>query len=240
MVFSDIKITRNRLYEQMAQYVEEMVSSGKLKAGDKLPPERELAATINVSRTVVREAIKALAERGLVAIQPGHGVFVAAPDSSQISSQLARLFRLNSRSNDDLLALRRILEVEIAGQAAGKATDQQLQDMQKAIDRMEENISTAEGYVAADQDFHAALARASGNKIFPILIEALVDRLQESRRLIFRVHGAPQRGQLFHRAIYDAVKRGDAKAAREAMQQHLLQVEEDSKAGQQLSDRDAH
>jgi GntR family transcriptional repressor for pyruvate dehydrogenase complex len=240
MLFEDLKINRNPLYEQMAQYVEEMVSSGKLQAGDKLPPERELAASMSVSRTVVREAIKALAERGLVAIQPGQGVFVSAPNSNQISNQLARLFRLSGRSNDDLLAVRRILEVEIAGLAAGKGTDQELQDMRKAIDVMEEHIDSAESYVAADQDFHAALARATGNEILPILIEAFVDRLQESRRMIFRVHGAPQRGQVFHHAIYNAVTRGDAQAAREAMQQHLIQVEEDSKAGQQLSDLDGH
>ncbi len=240
MGFSDLKIRRDRLYEQVAQGIEEMINYGKLKAGDQLLPEREMAASLNVSRTVVREAVKTLVERGLVSIQPGQGIFVAAPNTNLLSGQLERFFRLNARFLEDLLVVRRILEVEIAGLAPQKATAQDLKEMQEAIERMDKQLESAEGFVKADQDFHAALARATRNEILPLLLEALVDRLQESRRMIFRVKGAPQRGQTFHRAIYEAVKNGDVRGAQEAMRQHLRQVEEDSKAGQKLAELDGH
>jgi GntR family transcriptional repressor for pyruvate dehydrogenase complex len=95
---------------------------------------------------------------------------------------------------------------------------------------MDENIEAPEEYIVADMDFHLALAKAAQNGMFPLLIEVLADLLRESRQMIFQVAGAPQRGQLWHRRICEAVGKQDAVAAREAMREHMQQVAEDAKA----------
>ena len=224
------RVSRERLYEQIADHVEELVSSGKLQQGDRLPPERELAERLGVARGVVREAVKLLGARGLVTVIPGRGTFIAEMSPDAISDHLGRFFRLGSKSHSDLNELRRILEVEIAFLAAQRATPADFEEMQQAIQAMDEYIESAEEYIVADMDFHLALAKAAQNEMFPLLIEVIADLLRESRQVIFQVSGAPQRGQLWHRRIYDAIERQDASAAREAMQQHMQQVAEDARA----------
>jgi GntR family transcriptional repressor for pyruvate dehydrogenase complex len=224
------KFPREQLYEQVADHIEELVSSGKLQQGDKLPPERELAEKLGVARGVVREAVKLLGARGLVTIKPGRGTFIAEIGTNSILDHLGRFFRLGNQSHSDLNELRRILEVEIAFLAAHRAKAEDLAEMKQAIQKMDDNIKVPESYIDADMDFHLALARAAQNVMFPLLTEVLADLLRESRLMIFKVSGAPERGQGWHRKIYGAVKKQDAEAAREAMMQHMLQVTDDAKA----------
>jgi GntR family transcriptional repressor for pyruvate dehydrogenase complex len=224
---------RERLYEQVADHVEELVGSGKLQQGDKLPPERELAQRLGVARGVVREAVKLLGARGLVTVRPGRGTFIVEMSSDSISDHLSRFFRLGYQSHGDLNELRRILEVEIAFLAAQRAEAEDLAEMERAIQEMDDSIETPESYIDADIDFHLALARAAQNVMFPVLTEVLTALLRESRSLIFQVPGAPERGQAWHRRIYKAVERQDADAAREAMKQHMQQVTEDAVASGQ-------
>ncbi len=233
----DLKVRRERLYEQVAESIEELISSGKLKPGDKLPGERELALNLGVSRTVVREAVKALSERGLVTIQPGNGIFVSDLDSNHISDQVGRLFRLNGSSYRDIAVVRRILEVEIAGLAAQNATSEDLAEMKAAIDFMEAHQDSIEQFVLGDRNFHAALARSTHNKILPALLDAFVDQLDEFKRLIFLVEGAPQQGQASHKAIYAAVCEGDVERARAAMLRHVNDAERNSEIGRELAKR---
>jgi len=204
------KVTRERLYEQVADHVEELISTGKLNAGVRLPPERELAEKLGVARGVVREAVKVLEVRGLVAIQPGRGAFVVEDDTQSLSNHLARLFRMGRINHGDLIELRRVLEVEIAGLAAQHASAKSIKEMKQSLVKMDENISSPDRYIAADVNFHLALARATQNKMFPLLIEVIVDGLQESRRLIYHVLGAPERGQAWHRLIAESVEKRDA------------------------------
>ncbi len=225
------KFPRERLYEQIAQHVEELVSAGKLQRGDKLPPERELAERLGVARGVVREAVTLLAARGLVTVKPGRGTFIAEISSDSIVDHLDRYFRLGDQSHNDLNELRRILEVEIAFLAAQRANTENLAEMKQAIQAMDDNIAVPESYIDADMAFHLAIAQAAQNAMFPLLTEVLADLLRESRLMIFEVPGAPERGQSWHRKIYEAVEKQDAVAAREAMRQHMQQVTEDAEAG---------
>ena len=229
------KFTQERLYDRVADHIEELISDGKLQVGDQLPPERELTKKLGVARGVIREAIKVLSSRGLVTVEPGRGTFIAEIGTDSISDHLGRFFRMGKQSHNDLNELRRVLEVEIATLAAQRATSADLAEMQQAIDAMERDIHSPEEYIAADQTFHAALARATQNSMFPLLIDVIADLLQESRRVIFRqVPGAPARGQLWHCRIYEAVKNHDEVAAREAMRAHMQQVSEDAQASSQL------
>ena len=226
-----------QLYERIASHIEDLVDSGKLQLGEKLPSERELAERLGVGRGVVREAIKVLRERGLVTILPGRGTFVAELDTGLLSDQLGRFFRVGPSSYDDLNEVRQILEVEIAGLAAQRASVDDLAEMKRAIKEMQAHIASLDEYIEADSALHLALAKATRNELFPLLIDVMADLLQDSRRMIFQVTGAPERAQSFHRLIYEAVERGDAPAAREAMQRHMQQVTEDVEIAENLQSR---
>ena len=220
---------RDPLYEKIALHIEHLVSSGKLHPGDRLPSERELAEGLGVGRGVVREAVKVLAERGLVTILPGRGTFVSELDPKLRSEQLGRFFRRGGHSYSDLHEVRKILEVEIAGLAAQRATPQDLEKMRQALEEMDANLSpsTQAEFIKADTDFHAALAEATHNPVFALLIDMLMDLLEEARFLMSKMSGVPAKSQAGHKLIYESVRQGDVSAACQAMWQHTQQVAED-------------
>lgn len=124
-----------------------------------------------------------------------------------------------------------MLEIEIAGMAAARAEPDHIEQMDAAILQIDQSRDNLGAFVQADFDFHLVLARATGNPVFPLLTLALLEAVQGSRKYSFQVPGATHRGQVFHRAIRDSVKRGDVEGAREAMRDHLEQSRADSAAG---------
>jgi GntR family transcriptional repressor for pyruvate dehydrogenase complex len=223
---------RQRLYDQIASYVEDAISAGRLEPGEQLPPERELAERFGVARGVIREATKLLAERGLVVVLPGRGTYIAEIDPDVLSGQISRLLRVGSASYHDLNEVRAILEVGIVDLAAERATPEDLVEMKQALDEMEVSLADPDRYIEADLDFHFALANAAKNPLFSQLVSAMVDALRGSRQTIFRVPGAPGRGQSWHRLIYEAVARGDSEAACDRMRKLMQQVMEDARLGE--------
>jgi GntR family transcriptional repressor for pyruvate dehydrogenase complex len=231
-VYSTVRASR--LYEQIVRQIQERIANGTLAPGDRLPPERELAEQFGVSRTAVREAVQALREKGLVEIQPGRGTFIA--DIGDGTSDVVReTFGLIVRRGTGdglghLLEVRTILEPEIAAIAAKRATAADIAALENAIAIMDSALVEADTFVEADLEFHLALARATQNQLIPVLIDPVMDLLREQRMRIFQVRGGPSRGQIHHRRILEAIERHDAPAAREAMADHLRQVNEDSAA----------
>jgi GntR family transcriptional repressor for pyruvate dehydrogenase complex len=218
-----------RLYEQLVERIELKVLSGELRPGDRLPSERELAEKFGISRTAVREAVKALQEKGLVDIQIGRGTFIKHGTSQAVRHSLGFMVRIGQADGQaDLVQVRSILEPEIAALAADGASQDDIGRMEHAIEAMDHALDDAEAFVEADLEFHLALAIASRNSLIPILIDPIVDLLREHRKRIFLVSGGPQRGQVYHKRILEAIKRHDVAQAREAMRAHLEQVRADS------------
>jgi GntR family transcriptional regulator, transcriptional repressor for pyruvate dehydrogenase complex len=224
------KIVRSaRLYEQIVQQVEESIVKGSLKAGDQLPPERELAEQFGVSRTAVREAVKALREKGLVEAYPGRGTFITDGTTHAIRQSLDRMIRIGQPEGSVYLAeVREILEPEIAALAAVRADEQALTSMREPIGVMDNARQDPDAFIEADLDFHLALAEAAANPLILSLIDSIVALLREQRMRIFLVEGGPERGQHHHKLILAAVERRDPEAARNAMRAHLEQIREDS------------
>lgn len=221
-------VQTSRLYEQIVQQIEDSVQKGTLKEGDQLPAERELAQQFGVSRTAVREAIKALHEKGLVDAFPGRGTFITGGKSNSMRQSLDRILKSGQADGAAHLAeIREILEPEIAALAAVRAVEQDLATMREAVGVMDNAGQDADAYIEADLDFHLALAEAAGNPFVLSLIDSIVGMLREQRLRIFYVDGGPVRGQIHHKRILEAMERRDARAAREAMQAHLRQVRED-------------
>jgi len=222
-------VKASRLYEQIVQQVEESILQGKLKPGDQLPAERDLAQRFGVSRTAVREAVKTLCEKGLVESYSGRGTFITRPSSQSIWQSLDLMIRINQQEGAAHLAdLRQILEPEIAALAAPRIEDQLLATMRETVAAMDRSLNDPEAYIEADLDFHLALAEAAGNPLILSLLDSIVGLLREQRSRIFQVEGGPERGQFHHKRILAAIEARDADAARNAMRAHLQQVREDS------------
>ncbi len=225
------QIESERLYERIVEQIEQRILQGDLHVGDQLPPERELCEQLGVSRTAVREAVKALRQKGLVEIYPGRGTFIANGTSQAMRRSLNLVVKLGrSGDSDQLVQVREILEPEIAALAAAHATPEQIVTMNDAVAAMDAALDDADRFVEADLAFHLALAEATQNDIIPTLMDSIIDLLREQRKLIFTTPGGPQRGQVHHKRILKAIKQRDMEAARKAMRAHLVQVRQDSSA----------
>jgi GntR family transcriptional repressor for pyruvate dehydrogenase complex len=224
-------IQNERLYERIVEQIERRVVAGDLKVGDQLPSERELGEQFAVSRTAVREAVKALREKGLLEVRPGKGTFITNGTPGAMRNSLGLLMMFGAQKGSSyLVEVREILEPEIAALAATRIADEYITAMSEAVEMMDTALNNVEVFVEADLDFHLALAEATQNPIIPILMDSIIDLLREQRTRIGLVDGGLQRGQFHHKKILDAVMRRDPQAARLAMQDHLQQVREDTGA----------
>lgn len=224
-------VRSERLYMKIVEQIQRRILAGELKVGDHLPPERDLAEQFQVSRTAVREAVKTLSEKGLVAVRPGRGTFVTNGTSQAVRSSLGMMMKIGQPDGtQDVVEVREIFEPEIAALAAQRASAENIAAMLRAVETMDQALNDAETFIEADLDFHLALAEASNNVIILALLDSFVDLLREQRMRIFFVDGGPQRGQMHHKRILDAVIHHKPEAARDEMRKHLLQVREDSQA----------
>jgi GntR family transcriptional repressor for pyruvate dehydrogenase complex len=218
-----------RLYEQMAEQIKDRILKNELKEGDRLPNEREFAEQFNVSRTVVREAIKSLEKEGLIEVHPGKGTFVSTNIQKAVRGSFSTLMRME-RSEDwtDLIEVRELLEPGISFLAAQRAEAKNIEDLEKAVSIMDAALEDAEAYINADNNFHLALARSTQNELLVSLVEPIVGLLTVQRKKIFNTGGGPQRGQFHHHRILEAIRGHAAESARQAMLDHLQQVRDDS------------
>jgi len=227
-------VLRGQLTEQVADRIQNVIVSGELVPGDRLPALRDLARNLGVSQTVLREAIRVLEDRGLLEMRPGSGTYVSTLTSGPASDSLTLLVQQGSISSNHLLEVRLSLEVEIVGLAAVRAESEDLAQLDEALRIMAANLHNPQRYIDADFAFHFALAEATRNPLFSMFTNVLLDALQRSRELIWQVSGAPERGQRYHVQIFDAVRSRDVETARQSMREHLIQVGIDAAAGEAL------
>jgi GntR family transcriptional repressor for pyruvate dehydrogenase complex len=224
-------VRTSRLYEQIVQQIEDSLVKGDLKAGDQLPAERDLAQRFGVSRTAVREAVKALREKGLVEAYSGRGTFITDGTTQAVRQSLDLMVKIGQPEGSTHLAeVRAILEPEIAALAAERIQEPELATMREAVAAMDRAGKNPEIYIEADLDFHLALAEGASNPLILSLLDSIVGLLRQQRLRIFRVTGGPERGQIHHKRILDAIERRDAESARQAMRAHLGQVRDDSQS----------
>ena len=224
------RIERSRVFEQIVAQIERRILSGELRHGDYLGSERELGEQFGASRTAVREALKTLAQRGLVDMKPGRGTMVIDGTPQAVRHSLHLMMRIGSRHvPEHLTEVREIIEPEMAALAAACAEDEHIAAMWAAFETMEHTLDDADAFIAADNEFHRAVARGSGNPLILALMDSIVDLLSDQRKLIFTVPGGPQRGQMHHQRVMDAIVAKDPEAARICMRAHLKQVRTDTR-----------
>lgn len=218
---------RPPLHREVAEILSEKIISGEFPEKSMLPPERELCATMGVSRTVIREAIKFLESRGLVRIERGRGMLVQEAQSAPVSENLKLLMRRRGHVLQDLIEIRKMIETGIAGLAATRRTAANLSAMQAALAVMQQHPDEAEGDVDADAGFHAEIARATQNPVVAVLLEPLTDLLRESRVKSFSGPRAVRLRLRQHQEILDRIRAKDTAGAEKAMRKHLSDTERD-------------
>jgi GntR family transcriptional repressor for pyruvate dehydrogenase complex len=214
-----------RLYERLVDKILELISSGKWKPGFRLPPERELSEAFGVSRTVVREAIKALEARGVLESTAGSGVSVQLADYNMVSRSLQTYMQLSNRVDFEirLNEVRRVLEVEMVALAASRITPEQRTQLRQICRQMRDRKNTAKQMAELDFRLHLTLAESTQNDLFKVLLAPLISQLREQIILTWEDFPRPVE-EVFdqHEAIVAAVEGGDAEAARQAMTKHLI------------------
>ncbi|MEK6666955.1 MAG: FadR/GntR family transcriptional regulator [candidate division NC10 bacterium] len=218
-------IKSTRIYAEIVRQVKALIAEGRLKSGDQLPPERDLAAQFKVSRTSVREALRTLESLGLIEIRPGEGTFVREVSIESLIEPLAHMILSQREAVGELFEARRLLEPAIAGLAARRATQDDLQEMDRILEDQAKEVAAGLTGLAQDAAFHASIAASVRNRAITRIVNALMDLLTQSREESLQTPGRPTRSHQDHRRILDAIRRRDEAGARRAMLDHLNAVE---------------
>jgi len=232
------KIEDYTLSERVTQHNQQMIVSNQLRPGDKLPAERILCEELGVSRTVVREAVRGLVTKGLLAVTPGRaGTIVRYPTAEQTTESMM-LYLSAGRGGVDyaqVIEVRRVIEVGIAGLAAIRRTEEDLQRLAALLQPPSLTDENAELlFMENDQNFHEALAHATHNPFFVLLMESIREWMLELRRRAAQaVRRAPSITK-HHWEIFEQIKAGNVLGAQQAMIAHLNEAEAIQRAALQL------
>lgn len=218
-------VKSTRIYEEIVRQIRQMIAEGRLKSGDRLPPERDLAEKFVVSRTSVREALRTLESLGLVEIRPGEGTFVRRVSVESLVQPLAAVVASQREAIGELFEARRLLEPVIAALAATRATPDERHEMERILEEQAKEIASGGTGMAQDAQFHAAIGAAAHNRAITRIANAIIDLLAQSREESLNTPGRPQRSHQDHREVLNAIARRDTDAAQKAMLDHLVAVE---------------
>jgi GntR family transcriptional repressor for pyruvate dehydrogenase complex len=217
-------IRRNKVYEEVAKQIERLILK-KLKPGDKLPSERELAEMLQVSRSSIRDAIRGLELMGLVEPRQGTGTIVRERATKSSANPFANALERRKKLVTELLDFRKMLEPPLAARAATHASSEEISEMEEILERQNEKQRQGDVTIDEDAEFHYSVALASGNSVVLKVIDILMDLLRDTRERSLQVKGRSQKSLAGHRRILAAIRRHDAEAAKSAMRRHIEDVE---------------
>jgi len=219
------EITPVRLYESVIEQIMDLIKNNELKPGDKLPPERELAEKLSISRNSLREAFRVLESRGLIKSKPGGGRFIREIRENGHNNTENIILSLEKSSILELLEAREIFEVKIAEIAAQRATLEDIEIIEEALNKMNQNEELKDDKkTESDTEFHLAIAGASHNFVFVNIMKLHLDLLKETREKTWQIPGRREKQYQEHRAIFQAIKEHNSKKAEEAILKHLRNI----------------
>jgi GntR family transcriptional regulator, transcriptional repressor for pyruvate dehydrogenase complex len=220
------KLKKSRLFEGVAKQLRNLVDTGVLKPGDQLPPERSLAEKLGVSRTSVREAIRAMELTGEVETRVGvsGGTFIRKVSLSHAISVFQTLYKRTGQMLSDVVEVRLILETRTASLAAERRTEEHLEAIALSITEMEDDLRTGGIGIGGDHKFHLAVAQASENEFLFGLSQLVEDIIEDTRRHTLEISGVPEESLSDHRTISNAIRDRDSSLAESMMRAHLLKA----------------
>jgi GntR family transcriptional regulator, transcriptional repressor for pyruvate dehydrogenase complex len=218
-------VPRTKLYQKVVKQVQDIIRDGLLRPGDMLPPERELAERLHVSRGSLREAILALESMGLVEPRHGEGTVVRDLSAAPLVNQLSVMLVQKRALVGELLEFRLMIEPTLAARAATNATAEEITHLEEILSRQKAKIDQGELAIEEDSKFHYAIAQAARNSVVLKVLDVFMDYLRDSRELSLQVEGRPQRSLNSHRRILNAIARKNPAAAEKAMRRHITTIE---------------
>jgi GntR family transcriptional repressor for pyruvate dehydrogenase complex len=219
-----------RVSDEIINQVKNLISEGKLKPGDRLPPERELIKEFGVSRPSLREALNSLAAMGFLEVQQAKRTFVKSMTSGRIQDPLSLLIKTDTQKIFDLIEVRKAMEAWGGFHAAQRATEEDIKRLEEIIVEMRKAFDEGRSWEKQDADFHLAMAQATHNTIQTHIMSTIYDLLRESVARVFTDRGKVKK--LFHQhyRIFNAIKSHSPDKARERTLEHLNYVESEVKA----------
>jgi len=218
-------VRRAKVYEEVARQIERLILK-RLQPGDKLPSERELADTLGVSRSSIRDAIRSLELMGMVEARQGAGTVVLEISAGSLVNPIANTLKRKEEMIGELLDFRKMLEPPLAARAATHASDEEISEMNEILVRQERKLRAGESTIPEDSEFHYSIALASRNSVVLKVLDTLMDLLRDTRERSLQIEGRPQKSLAGHRRILEAIKRRNAEGAKAAMRRHIEDVEE--------------
>jgi GntR family transcriptional repressor for pyruvate dehydrogenase complex len=199
----------------------DLFTSGSIEPGTRLPPERQIAATLGVGRSAVREALAALEVLGIVSVKPGSGTYLRGTASDLLPNTLSWGLLIGRQSTEELLELRAGLEIYVVRLAALRQSRPDLKKVASALDRMRASTDDLAAFVSADRAFHDALAVAAGNHLLIELLTVVRSLLQVYANRAVQDADDARIAQAEHETIHAAIVSGDDDAAASAMAAHM-------------------
>jgi GntR family transcriptional repressor for pyruvate dehydrogenase complex len=224
-------VAKVKLHEQIVEQVQLLIEKGRLKHGDQLPPERELAGIFKVSRHTVREAIRILEQKNVLKSRPGSGTYIILEDETSVVEHLAKAIFKEKNTLAEIFQFRELLEPQIAGLAAKNATLKHISILEGILERQEKELGNPNLSKELDEKFHLALAQATGNSVLLQVSELFGHILLQSRH---EQSQSPDRNKLSiqgHKQILDAIRVGDSTAANQLMADHLHAIQKKTEPG---------
>lgn len=211
-----------RLSDTVAEQMLDAIVTGSFREGDILPSERELSDQFGVSRTVIREAVRTLATRGVVEVQSGRGVRVIPPHPDRVTEAVSLLLRADRVLDfGKVHEVRTMLETYFAGVAAERSTEDDHRELEKQLGAWEDATGDVAAASRLDVDLHRAIAKAGRNELFLVLLDSIAGALLENRRATLALEHIHAKVYAEHRDIVAAIKARDPETARRAMALHL-------------------
>ncbi len=217
-------ILRLDLTEEIINRIKVMMGRGKLKRGSKLPPEREFARLLGVGRPALRQALKALSTLGIIESRVGQGTFINQSTSGVLTAPLDFMVLLNVVTLRELFEVRKAIEVELAGLAAERATEEDLLLIESVLESQKASLLDPEAFLKEDLRFHAVISTAVNNILFTSILESLSCLMFESRRKLLRSEKDVSNSYRDHEALFESIRKRDKDGARTAMFRHLERV----------------
>ncbi len=218
-------VRKTKVYAEVAAQIHRLIAEGRLKPGDKLPPERELAEIFGVSRSSVRDAIRVLEMQGLVEPRHGDGTVVREIPIDRLVRPLADAVSAGKDQLADLFDMRKMLEPPLARAAAFRATDEDVRALEQIVAHQTQRLRAGELALEDDNEFHYRIAVAAKNQVVLRTMDTLMDLLRDGRTRSLQGPGRSEKSLEGHRRILDAIKRRDPEAAAQQMRRHIEEIE---------------
>ncbi len=215
------EISKSSLAEKIILQMITMIKNRELQPGEKLPAERDLAQTLNVSRPSLREALRALSILGVVEIQQGNGAYIAEIGDDEVAQTIDLVLSLKDPLYIEVLECRKVVESGIVAMAIQKITDEQIEELDWLVAKLEANLEQSEEFIATDLAIHDFFIRVAANNLLEVFMNSIVRLGKASRQRTTPLSGVPQMVVSQHKKILEAVKRRDSVAAVSAMEEHL-------------------